>query len=79
MLKWALIFAVIAIVAGLLGFGGIAGAAAGIAKFLAVLALIVFAVFLVLGFTVANKVTLNRDLDETENDKTAALWGRRFP
>lgn len=57
MLKWALIFAVIAIVAGLLGFGGIAGAAAGIAKFLAVLALIVFAVFLVLGFTVAKKVT----------------------
>jgi len=49
--------AVIAIVAGLLGFGGIAGAAAGIAKFLAVLALIVFAVFLILGFTVAKKVT----------------------
>jgi uncharacterized membrane protein YtjA (UPF0391 family) len=57
MIKWAIIFAIIAIVAGLLGFGGIAGAAAGIAKFLAVLALIIFAVFLVLGFTVAKKVT----------------------
>ncbi len=57
MIKWAIIFAIIAVVAGLLGFGGIAGAAAGIAKFLAVLALIIFAIFLVLGFTVAKKVT----------------------
>ncbi|WP_461609892.1 DUF1328 domain-containing protein [Brevundimonas naejangsanensis] len=57
MIKWAIIFAIIAVVAGLLGFGGIAGAAASIAKFLAVLALIIFAIFLVLGFTVAKKVT----------------------
>jgi len=57
MIKWAIIFAIIAIVAGLLGFGGIAGAAAGIAKFLAVLALIIFAIFLVLGVTVAKKIT----------------------
>ncbi len=57
MLKWALIFAVVAVIAGILGFGGIAGAAAGIAKLLFFLAVADFVLFLVLGVTIAKKIT----------------------
>jgi len=57
MFKWALIFAVIALVAALLGFGGIAGAAGGIAKILFFVGLALVVLFLVLGATVAKKVT----------------------
>lgn len=57
MFKWALIFAVIALAAALLGFGGIAGAAGGIAKILFFVGLALVALFLILGATVAKKVT----------------------
>lgn len=57
MIKWAIIFAVIAVIAGLLGFSGIAGAASSIAQFLFIAGLIIGAILLVLGFTVAKKVT----------------------
>lgn len=57
MLKWALIFAMIAVVAGVPGSGGIAGAPAGIAKILFFPALLIFAIFLVLGVTIAKKIT----------------------
>jgi uncharacterized membrane protein YtjA (UPF0391 family) len=57
MIKWAIIFAVIAVIAGLLGFSGIAGAASSIAQFLFIAGLIIGAILLILGFTVAKKVT----------------------
>ncbi len=57
MLKWAVIFLVIGLIAGVLGFTGIAGASIGIAKFLFFLALAIFLVLLVLGMTIAKKVT----------------------
>lgn len=57
MFKWALIFAVISLVAALFGFGGIAGAAGGIAKILFFVGLALVVLFLVLGATVAKKVT----------------------
>lgn len=57
MFKWALIFAVVALVAALLGFGGIAGAAGGIAKILFFVGLALVALFVILGATVAKKVT----------------------
>ena len=57
MLYWALVFLVVGLVAALLGFTSIAGASFAIAKFIAVLALIAFVVFLVLGITVARKIT----------------------
>ncbi len=57
MLKWAVIFLVVGLIAGLLGFTGIAGAFIGVAKFLFFLALAIFVVLLILGFTVAKRVT----------------------
>ena len=57
MLKWALIFLVLGLIAGALGFGGMAGAFVGIAKILFFLFVVGFVLFLVLGLTVAKKVT----------------------
>lgn len=57
MLKWAIIFAVISLLAGLFGFSGVAAGAAGISKVLFGLTLVLFLIFLVLGLTVAKKVS----------------------
>jgi uncharacterized membrane protein YtjA (UPF0391 family) len=57
MIKWAIILAVIGLIAGALGFTGAAGAAMGIAKILFWVGLILAAIFLVLGMTIAKKVT----------------------
>jgi uncharacterized membrane protein YtjA (UPF0391 family) len=57
MLKWAFIFAVVSLIAGIFGFTGISHEAAGIAKFLFVLFLILFGLFMVLGMTIAKKIT----------------------
>jgi len=57
MLKWAFVFAVISLIAGIFGFTHISADAAGIAKFLFVLFLILFGVFMVLGLTIAKKIT----------------------
>ena len=57
MLKWALVFAIISLVLGVLGFTSLAGAAMGIAKILFWLAVIITVILLVLGFTIARKVT----------------------
>ena len=57
MIGWALTFLVIGLIAAALGFTSIAGASFAIANFIAVLALIAFVVFLVLGITVARKIT----------------------
>ncbi len=57
MLRWALIFLVIGLIAGLLGFTGVAGASIAIAKTLFFVFIVIFLVLLVLGLTVARKVT----------------------
>ena len=57
MLKWAIIFLVLGLIAGGLGFGGMEGAFVGIAKILFFLFAVGFVIFLVLGLTVAKKVT----------------------
>jgi uncharacterized membrane protein YtjA (UPF0391 family) len=57
MLKWAIVFAIISLVLGVLGFTSLAGAAMGIAKILFWLAVIITVILLVLGFTIARKVT----------------------
>ncbi|MBN8728683.1 MAG: DUF1328 domain-containing protein [Xanthomonadales bacterium] len=57
MLKWAIVFAIISLVLGVLGFTTLAGATMGIAKILFWLAVIVTVILLVLGFTIAKKVT----------------------
>jgi uncharacterized membrane protein YtjA (UPF0391 family) len=57
MLGWALTFLVIGLIAAVLGFTTIAGASFAIAKFLAGLFLILFLVFVILGVTVARKIT----------------------
>ncbi|HZS12822.1 MAG TPA: DUF1328 domain-containing protein [Nitrospirales bacterium] len=57
MLRWAVIFFVISIIAALFGFTDIAAGAAGIAKALFFIFLAIFVVFLVLGLTVAKKIT----------------------
>ena len=57
MLKWAFIFAVISLIAGIFGFTGISSEAAGIAKFLFVVFLILFGLFMVLGMTIAKKIS----------------------
>ena len=57
MLRWALIFLVIGLVAGLLGFTGIAGTSIAIAKTLFFVFILIFLVLLILGMTVARRVT----------------------
>ncbi len=57
MLRWALIFAVISLIAGLFGFTGLSEGAAGIAKILFGLFLALFLIFLLLGVTVAKKLS----------------------
>lgn len=57
MLKWAIVFAIISLVLGVLGFTSLAGAAMGIAKILFWLAVIITVILLILGFTIARKVT----------------------
>ncbi|HTQ13607.1 MAG TPA: DUF1328 domain-containing protein [Rhizomicrobium sp.] len=57
MLRWAFIFLILGLIAAAFGFTSIAGASIGIAKFLFFLFIAVFAVMLVLGFTVARKVS----------------------
>ncbi|GAA5075238.1 DUF1328 family protein [Lysobacter panacisoli] len=57
MFKWAIIFAVIGLIAGALGFTGAAGAAMGVAKLLFWVGLVIAIVLLILGLTVARKVT----------------------
>ncbi len=57
MIKWAIIFAVIGLVAGALGFTGAAGAAMGIAKLLFWVGIGIAIVLLILGVTVAKKIT----------------------
>ncbi len=57
MIKWAIIFAIIGLVAGALGFTGAAGAAMGIAKLLFWVGLGIAIVLLILGVTVAKKIT----------------------
>ncbi|MGH6873020.1 MAG: DUF1328 domain-containing protein [Rhizomicrobium sp.] len=57
MLRWALIFLILGLVAAALGFTSIVGASIGIAKFLFFLFIAIFGVMLVLGLTVARKVT----------------------
>ena len=57
MIKWAIIFAVIALIAGALGFTGAAGAAMGIAKLLFWVGIAIAVVLLIIGMTVAKKIT----------------------
>ena len=57
MLKLALTFFLIGLVAALLGFTGIAGTSFAIAKFFALLFGILFLIFLILGLSVARKIT----------------------
>lgn len=57
MIKWAIIFAIIGLVAGALGFTGAAGAAMGIAKLLFWVGIGIAIVLLILGLTVAKKIT----------------------
>ena len=57
MLRWALIFTVISLIAGLFGFTGLSEGAAGIAKILFGLFLALFLIFLLLGVTVAKKLS----------------------
>lgn len=57
MLRWALIFAVISLIAGLFGFTGLSEGAAGIAKILFGLFLALFLIFLLLGVTIARKIS----------------------
>lgn len=57
MIKWAIIFAVIGLIAGALGFTGAAGAAMGIAKLLFWVGIGIAIVLLILGVTVAKKIT----------------------
>ncbi len=57
MLRWALLFLVIGLVAAVLGFGGIAGASFAIAKILFYIFIVIFLVLLVLGLTVARRVS----------------------
>ena len=57
MLRWALAFLIVAIIAGFLGFSGVAIVSVEIAKTLFVIFLIGFLITLVLGLTVARKIT----------------------
>jgi uncharacterized membrane protein YtjA (UPF0391 family) len=57
MLRWALIFLVIGLIAGVLGFTGVAGTSIAIAKTLFFIFIVIFLVFLILGLTVARKVS----------------------
>ena len=57
MLRWALIFLVIGLIACVLGFTGVAGASIAIAKTLFFIFMVIFLVFLILGLTVARKVS----------------------
>ncbi|MDQ8051324.1 DUF1328 family protein [Luteibacter sp.] len=57
MIKWAIIFAIIGLVAGALGFTGAAGAAMGIAKLLFWVGIGIAIVLLILGLTVAKRIT----------------------
>ncbi len=57
MIKWAIIFAVIALIAGALGFTGAAGAAMGIAKLLFWVGIAIAVVLLIIGMTVAKKIS----------------------
>jgi len=57
MLRWAIIFLILGLIAGALGFTGVAGASIAIAKILFFIFITIFVVFLVLGLTVARKVS----------------------
>lgn len=57
MLRWALVFLVIGLVAGLLGFTSVAGASIAIAKTLFFIFMVIFLVLLILGLTVARRVS----------------------
>ena len=57
MLRWALIFLVIGLIAGVLGFTGVAGASIAIAKTLFFIFMVIFLVLLIVGLTVARKVS----------------------
>ncbi|HEY5804830.1 MAG TPA: DUF1328 family protein [Lysobacter sp.] len=57
MIKWAAIFAIIALIAGALGFTGAAGAAMGIAKLLFWVGIVIAVILLIIGMTIAKKVT----------------------
>ncbi len=53
----AVIFLILGLVAGALGFTNVAGASIDIAKFLFYVLIAIFVVFLVLGLTIARKVS----------------------
>ena len=57
MLRWALIFLVLGLIAAALGFGGIAGAFIGFAKILFFIFIVGFVILLVLGLTMAKKIS----------------------
>lgn len=57
MLRWALLFLLIGLVAGVLGFTSLAGASIAIAKFLFFIFIAIFLVLLVLGLTIARRVS----------------------
>ncbi|MER3424766.1 MAG: DUF1328 domain-containing protein [Nitrospiraceae bacterium] len=57
MLKWAFIFLVIALIAALFGFTNIAAGAAAIAKILFYIFLAIFVILVIIGLTIANKLT----------------------
>jgi uncharacterized membrane protein YtjA (UPF0391 family) len=57
MLRWALIFLILGLIAAALGFTGVAGASIAVAKILFFIFIALFAAFLILGVTVARKVS----------------------
>ena len=57
MLRWAIFFLILGLVAGVLGFTGIAGASFAIAKLLFFIFVAIFVVLLLLGLTVARRVS----------------------
>lgn len=57
MLYWAAVFLIVSIIAAIFGFGGVAAAAAGIAKVLFFIFIALFVITLVIGITIARKIT----------------------
>jgi uncharacterized membrane protein YtjA (UPF0391 family) len=57
MLRWAIIFLILGLIAGALGFTGVAGASFAIAKVLFFIFVAIFLILLVLGLTIARKIS----------------------
>jgi uncharacterized membrane protein YtjA (UPF0391 family) len=57
MLRWAIIFLILGLIAGALGFTGVAGASFAIAKILFFIFVAIFLILLVLGLTIARKIS----------------------